>query len=260
MIRNNGAPTLSAVPILIVWFVTVPGLVLCTQSAAAREPDTGDRHIQAYFQTLDRQSRLDLRDSLRQGLRRNSSRDGSGILPDHRVYHAVFLEILTRPSLAAAFSPADLRRIEALPAHGDGGVLEIARQAMEVACQVIETTAVDNPGAAPSAVKAFNLARNQVDARLNADYREALARLSESARSLVEEETARLAGTDSLVLTELDLDYLSFAEPAFVIAFLRDACANRDRLKAIADAPGRTLDTELADDFGKGSVQVFQSQ
>ncbi len=224
----------------------------------AANPADPNPHTRAYIQGLGHQERAELQQSLRENLIRKSSREDLDIIPAHLVYHSIFLDMLMQPALRAALPQQDRQLIDSLPAHDHRKFATGTRNAMTAACTVIDRLSQHSPAAAYQAVQAFKRAQRQVSERLDKHYQQVLNELTETGRNLVVEEAEKLRNSDLLVHAEIDLETLSFARPEFTLAFLQDACDNSSQLLANGNWTSRTLGDQLADDYDRGAVQIFQ--
>jgi|GEM_PF-2742164 len=241
-------------------------LLICLPVTYADKPAAqvdSDRLTSEYVRNLDQQQRSLLLESLSKSLNRSSSRDNRdswAAVPDHQIYHAVFLEILINPLLSASLPVQDLELIRALPAHSNQRFVSIAQDSMEGACRIIKRSNTASAAAVNLAANRIRQAQRQVTRELDRHYREQLIKLTDTGKALVGSEYDKLVEQDNLVYTELDLEALGFTQPEFVFAFLQDSCANAERLLPVLATDQHTLQDQLENDYLKGAVQLFQHQ
>ncbi len=246
--------SVSIITAVLVSLVCVP-VVSATQSA---DPVRSDRQIKSYLSGLAQDQRRSLQTDINRSVHRASSGDDASSIPDHQLYHGLFLDLLMNPSRSASLPAQDLELIAGLPSHDDRRFVTIAREAMATACKIIERTNPATPGAVDRALAGIGLARGKVSDMLDRHYRIAIGRLTETGRQLVASEYERLKEQDSLLYVELDLYTLGFSQPDFVLAFLQDSCANAERVLASVATDNRTLRDQLETDNARGALQYFQ--
>jgi hypothetical protein len=236
-------------------------LLLCLPVAAANQPSETTRtdlHTSRYLGSLGPDQRRLLQDAISRSVRSVSSKDDAAAIPDHQVYHGIFLDILMNPALSAGLPAVDLELIGALPNHADRRFVSVAREAMASACKVIERNETVSPAAVNRAIGGIRQAREKVSDQLDRHYRNVIDRLTEAGQQLVASAYERLIGQDSLVYVELDFDALGFSDPEFVLAFLQDSCANAEPVFAALATEHRTLREQLETDYSAGALQYFQ--
>jgi hypothetical protein len=165
-----------------------------------------------------------------------------------------------QPLLAAGFPEQDLELIRALPTHNDLRFVQVVQDAMSDVCRAIQRSNDRSAAAINLAASRFSQARKKVERELDRHYRTAVNGLTDTGRALVESEYARLVEQDSLVHTELDLEMLGFTQPDFVLAFIKDSCANAEQALPALVTGQHTLQDQLEDDYRKGAIQLFQHQ
>lgn len=235
-------------------------LTAAVSGTAAAPPEKPQPHTLTYLQHLNPDERQSLRQLLHQNLRRATGKDNQGAIPLNQVYQNVFLDMLLIPGLLAGLPLADRRLIESLPAHNDKQFAAQTKSTVAAACRVIDRLPTGSPASAQLAARAYQRAQDTLNARLDSHYRQVLEKLSETGRKLVASEVQKLMSDDSLVYTEIDLQAMSFDQPGFVVAFLQDTCQNSEQMLDQSMAESRTLGNQLADDFDRGAVQMFQPQ
>jgi hypothetical protein len=244
-----------------VFFVAALVLLLCIPVAFATplpEPARSDRHTSRLLSALTQDERRALQDAIGRSVLSVSSKDNVNAIPDHQVYHGIFLDILMNPLLSAGLPAADLELIGALPSHEDRRFVSIAREAMTSACKVIEGNKTAAPATVNLATKGIRQAQEKVSDQLDRHYRNAINRLTNAGQQLVASEYERLIEQDSLYYVELDLDTLGFSRPEFVFAFLQDSCASAERVFTVIATEHRTLKDQLETDYSKGALHYFQ--
>jgi len=235
-------------------------LLLFVPAARAAQNGESDPYTRALIRGLDNSGKAALRRSFQKAFVRVHSGEQSGVIPAHILHHTLFLDLLLKPGAMAGLPPADRQIINSLPAHDDARFAEEFHVALANACRVIGRLPIDSPAAATQASRAFQQAQRKMDARLDRHYEEVLGQLSSLGRALVTARMAEIDDGDSLVYTTLDLNVLSFSEPAFLLAFLKDTCINSEQIHRAAKPRARALRDQLGDDFDRGGVQFYQPQ
>ena len=195
--------------------------------------------------------------SIRAHWKSANSKSDINAIPAYQVYRNIFLRTLFDPSLAVRFPDSDWELIQDLPSHRDTRFISFAIESVSNACEKI-ISEFGNRRSAQAIASHYRNSKREIDKNLNDHYEQVLASLSNAGRSIVLEEAAKLADTESIVHSELDILGLSATEPEFVSEFLKDSCANLKNVSAILPLNQRYLRDEFTNAYEDGVLMMHQ--